>query len=306
MTVEDQLPGRAAMDNIASLLNKQETILLDGAMGTLLIEAGMPQGSCPELWNVTHAHEVATIHLAYLAAGSQIILTNSFGGNPSRLRRHALENRLFEVNNAAAHNARQAIRETESDALVAGSIGPTGELMEPYGELTFEQAKQGFAEQAAALENGGVDLLWIETMSDLNEVMAAIEGIQSVSKLPFTATLTFDQHGRTMMGVSPEAALEKLVPTGISAIGANCGTGPEEAQAVIQTMAQADSGVPLIAKPNAGLPKDIDGVIVYDATPAYMAQMSLELKRAGARLIGGCCGTTPQHILEMGKTLNKN
>jgi 5-methyltetrahydrofolate--homocysteine methyltransferase len=286
-------------DRIAHL----DTILLDGAMGTLLIEAGMPPGSCSELWNVTHASQVTDIHLAYLAAGSQIILTNSFGGNPSRLKRHGLANRLHELNSAAARNAQQAIRETESDSLVAGSIGPTGELMEPYGELTFKQARQGFADQAQALTQGGVDVFWVETMSDINEVLAAIEGIRTVSDLPITATLTYDRHGRTMMGVSPEDALEQLLPTGISALGANCGTGPEEVSNVVQALTDAGAQLPLIAKPNAGLPKEVDGAIVYDASPAFMAEMAPQLSQAGARLIGGCCGTTPQHILEMGRAL---
>lgn len=293
------------MDVLANRLSTQDTLLLDGAMGTLLIEAGMPQGSCPELWNVTHSHEVTNIHLAYLAAGSQIILTNSFGGNPSRLMRHALVNRLHELNAAAAHNARQAIREVESRSLVAGSIGPTGELIEPYGELSFEEAKKGFADQAQALETGGADIFWIETMSDLNEVLAAVEGIRSVSEGPIAATLTYDPHGRTMMGVSPKDALEQLVPTGISALGANCGTGPEEFKAVLRTLLESGAEIPLIAKPNAGLPKEVDGAIIYDASPKYMSQMTLELRQAGARLIGGCCGTTPQHILEMGKALNQ-
>jgi 5-methyltetrahydrofolate--homocysteine methyltransferase len=246
---------------------------------------------------------VTDIHLAYLAAGSQIILTNSFGGNPSRLKRHGLANRLHELNSAAARNAQQAIRETESDSLVAGSIGPTGELMEPYGELTFKQARQGFADQAQALTQGGVDVFWVETMSDINEVLAAIEGIRTVSDLPITATLTYDRHGRTMMGVSPEDALEQLLPTGISALGANCGTGPEEVSNVVQALTDAGAQLPLIAKPNAGLPKEVDGAIVYDASPAFMAEMAPQLSQAGARLIGGCCGTTPQHILEMGRAL---
>jgi 5-methyltetrahydrofolate--homocysteine methyltransferase len=272
-------------------------------MGTLLIEAGMPPGSCPELWNVSHAQEVTTIHLAYLAAGSQIILTNSFGGNPSRLRRHALENRLHEVNLAAARNARQAVKETESVTLVAGSIGPTGELMEPYGELTYEQALEGFENQAAALGDGGVDLFWIETMSDINEVLAAIEGIRINSQLPIAATLTFDHHGRTMMGVSPEMVVEQLGPKSLAALGANCGTGPEQIEPIIQALQAAGAQMPLIAKPNAGLPKEIDGAVVYDATPGFMAQKAALLRQAGASLIGGCCGSTPQHILEMGQAL---
>lgn len=294
------------MDRILDRLESQEILLLDGAMGTLLMEAGMPQGSCPELWNVTHADEVTNIHLAYLAAGSHIILTNSFGGNPSRLRRHALDNRLHELNAAAAKNAQQAIRETESTSFVAGSIGPTGELLEPYGELTFELARQGFAGQAQGLEDGGVDLFWIETMSDIKEVLAAIEGIRSVSEKPITATLTYGQHGKTMMGVSPADTLDQLVPTGIMALGANCGTGPEEVRAVIQSLLEAGASLPLIAKPNAGLPKEVNGAIVYDASPQYMAQMAPQLRQAGASLIGGCCGTTPQHILEMGRALTQD
>lgn len=285
--------------DVASWIKDQPWVMLDGAMGSLLIEAGIPQGTASELWNADMPDKIAAIYQAYIDAGAQIFLTNSFGGSKFRLEKHDLGGRVAELNRAAAEIAREVAGKADHIVFVAGSMGPTGELMEPYGPLTPEQARDGFAEQAQALAEGGVDLLWVETMSDLDEAKAALEGIRSVVDLPFTVTMTFESRGRTMMGVTPEAALEALLPYGPIAIGGNCGNGPDEIEGVIEHMAAVRPPVPLIAKSNAGMPRLDGDQVVYDATPEVMAEHAVRVREMGARLIGGCCGNTPAHVSAM-------
>jgi 5-methyltetrahydrofolate--homocysteine methyltransferase len=191
--------------------------------------------------------------------------------------------------------------------VVAGDIGPTGSIMLPYGEMEFDEAVDVFAEQAGALVEGGVDVLWIETMSDLEEVRAAVEGARRAAPgFPLVATMTFDTHGRTMMGVSPEKALEALSSYDVMVLGGNCGNGPGEIETVIEKMTAAGSTLPLIAKSNAGIPHLEDGVPVYDATPEVMAAHAIKVRDLGARIIGGCCGNTPAHIRAMAVALGKH
>lgn len=278
-------------------------IVADGGMGTMLIAAGLQPGDSPELWNVLpeRAATVQSIQSAYAAAGSQIILTNSFGGNPARLRRNALDGRVYELNRAAAELARAAAGDT---VVVGGSIGPTGELLEPLGTLSFAAATAGFAEQARGLADGGVDVLWIETMADLAEVRAAIEAARQVAPhLPIVATMTFDTRGRTMMGVKPAHAIAELAELGVAAAGANCGNGPDEIAAVISAMRQANATLPLVAKSNAGKPEFVDGAPTYRATPEMMAEYACEVRRLGATIIGACCGSNPAHIAAMAGAL---
>jgi len=278
-------------------------IVADGGMGTMLIAAGLQLGDSPELWNVLpeRAATVQSIHSAYVAAGSQIILTNSFGGNPSRLRHNALDGRVYELNRAAATLARAAAGDS---VVVGGSIGPTGELLEPPGTLAFAAAVAGFAGQARGLADGGVDVLWIETMADLAEVRAAIEAARQVAPhLPIVATLTFDTRGRTMMGVKPAQAMAELAEPGVAAAGANCGNGPDEIVAVISAMRQADTTLPLVAKSNAGTPKFVDGTPTYRVTPEMMAAYAREVAAIGATIIGACCGSTPAHIAAIAAAL---
>lgn len=286
------------------LLESGKPILLDGAMGTMLMEAGLTQGDPPEAWNVLYPERLEKIHNAYVQAGSQVILTNSFGGTHFRLAMHGLQARVAEFNKAAAINARTAADAVSHPVAVAGSIGPTGELFEPMGTLTFDDAKAAFAEQAAALAEGGVDLFWIETMSDLNEVRAAYEGIRSVSDLPISATMTFDTHGHTMMGVKPVHAIETFQDLDLITLGANCGNGPDEIEEVITAMHAASPNTILVAKANAGLPKLVKGEVIYDGTPEIMAAYALKVHSLGATLIGGCCGNTPEHIKAMAKALH--
>ena len=291
------------MNALQSLLASEKPILLDGAMGTMLMEAGLESGDPPEEWNVLHPDRVRRVHRAYIEAGSQIILTNSFGGTAPRLAMHRLEDRVMELNRAAAELARTEADDVERIVLVAGSMGPTGQMLQPVGEMTFQEARQAFADQAAGLAAGGIDLFWIETMSAVKEVKAAVAGIRAVSELPISATMSFDTHGHTMMGISPVQAVEQLTALDLDLVGANCGTGSDELIETVQTMRKANPSVPLVAKANAGVPQVVDGDVVYNGTPALMAEYAVEVYRKGARLIGGCCGNTPEHIQAMADAL---
>ncbi len=280
-----------------------EIILGDGAMGTMLHAAGLTGGAAAELWNVEHPERVRAVHAAYAAAGSQIVETNTFGGTAARLRHHGLAERVVELNQAGATLARDAV--AGLGVLVAGSIGPTGELLEPLGTLSAAEAEAMFAEQARGLAAGGVDLVIVETMSDLNEVEAALRAVRAAAPdLLIAATLTFGTKGRTMMGVSPQQALQTLHERGVRLIGANCGNGPQEIEAVMVQMAQhRPEGVYLVAQSNAGLPRDVNGAAIFDGTPEVMAVYARRMRDLGVNIIGACCGSTPAHIRAMGEAL---
>ena len=289
-----------------NLINRPGAIIADGAMGTMLQQAGLKPGELPTLWNVEHADRVRAVHGAYLAAGAQILLANTFSGNRFCLAKHGLTARLVELNIAGAQILRAEIeaQNKQGAALVAGDIGPSGELLSPLGKLLFTEAVDGFAEQAGALIKGGADVIWIETMADLQEVRAAVEGTRQASAdIPIIATLTFDTRGRTMMGVKPETAAGALTEWGIAAFGGNCGNGPGEMLAVIEKMHAAMPGAILVAKSNAGAPEFVNGATVYRASPETMAEAARQLRAAGARIIGGCCGTMPEHIAAMAKAV---
>lgn len=288
-------------DRLLELIESKGLVLGDGAMGTMLQRAGLTDGSAPELWNVTHPEAVAAIYQGYVDAGSDFITTNSFGGNRFRLKLHNLQGRVFELNQTAAALARQV---ASPDRLVAGSIGPSGELMEPLGALTHAEAAAAFADQAAGLAAGGVDFLLIETMSALEEVQAALEGARTTG-LPVAITMTFDTNYRTMMGVTPAQAVQTLHGWGVTVIGANCGNGPLEIERVMWEMAQArPAGVVLMAQSNAGLPRWKGGEISYDGTPAVMAEYAQRMRSLGVRVIGACCGSTPEHLAAMRQALD--
>ncbi len=292
------------MDKLIAFLSEHPFILGDGAMGTTLQEAGLTTGGASEEWNVTRPEVVKGIYQGYVDAGSQIISTNSFGGTRYRLGRENLQTHVHEFNLSAARLAREAADAADHPVLVAGDIGPSGEIMAPLGALTAEDARSAFAEQASALAEGGVDFFLIETMSALEEMEAAIEGIRSVSSLPIAATMTFDTRFRTMMGVKPAQAVEALYGWGIRVMGANCGNGPAEIERVIGEMVAAKpADVYLIAQSNAGLPKYKDKKIAYDGTPEVMAEYALKMKALGISYIGACCGSTPAHIAAMREAL---
>ena len=295
--------ARARWDAVAG---SGGVVIADGAMGTMLFAAGLQFGDPPEMWNVAlpQGSMVRQIHRAYLDAGAQVILTNTFGGNRLRLSLHGNERHVGEVNQMAAAIARAEVDASDHDALVAGDIGPSGSLMDPIGTLAYEEAVDVFAEQAAALVAGGVDLIWIETMSDLQEIHAAIVGARQVAPgIPLIATMTFDTRGHTMMGVKPETAAHALVEWGADAIGGNCGNGPDELIPVIRQMRVVEPNVVLVGKSNAGMPELVDMKAVYRAEPAMMADYALEIREAGASIIGACCGSTPAHLAAMSEAL---
>ncbi len=287
------------------LLRQPGVILADGAMGTTLMELGLQFGNSPELWNVELPDRVRQVHRGYLEAGAKIILTNTFGGNRFRLSLHGLQDRAAELNAAGSRIARAEVEASGRRAVVAGDMGPSGGILAPLGDLEPEQAVEAFAEQAAALVEGGVDVIWIETMSSLEELRAAFDGARQASQeIPIVTTMTFDTRGRTMMGVRPEDAVAELRGWGVAAIGGNCGNGPDEIIGVIEKMRATAPEVVLVAKANAGIPRLQDGRAVYGAGPEEMAAYAAAAAKAGARIIGACCGSTARHVQAMAAALS--
>lgn len=283
------------------LLQTKSVILADGATGTNMFAYGLTSGDAPELWNVEHPDRVAALHQSFVDAGSDLFLTNTFGGTRHRLKLHKSEDRVAELNEAAARIAREVADATPREVVVAGSMGPTGELFEPLGPLSIQDGIAAFEEQARALVSGGVDVLWIETMSSREEVEAALTGA-AVTGLPLVCTLSFDTNGSTMMGITPAdfVALCRELGPSPSAYGTNCGVGPAEVVAGILGLRGAAHGDDLlVAKANCGIPEFIDGAIRYGGTAELMADYSRLAIDAGARIIGGCCGTTPEILRAM-------
>jgi len=268
-------------------------LIADGAAGTRLQNAGLPSGTAPERWNLENPDAIRALHRGYVEAGSDLILTNTFGGSRLRLEMKELGDQTHEINLTAARLAREVAGE---EVLVLGDIGPTGQLMEPMGTLTYDQAVGVFAEQAGGLAEGGVDAILIETMSDLNEAKAAVEGARRATDLPILVTMSFDTHGRTMMGVKPGDAAQELWAMGVDAVGANCGRTLTENLEAIQHMREALPEATLMAKPNAGLPRMEGTDSVYDVTPEIMADYAQKFAAFDVKIFGGCCGSTPDHI----------
>ena len=287
------------------MLARQPVLVADGAMGTNLFALGLETGAAPEMWNLDHPDRVRAVHQSFVDAGSDLILTNSFGGNRYRLSLHGAQERVAELNRAAARLARDVADTAGREVLVAGSMGPTGEIFAPIGALSPEAGEAAFAEQAAALAAGGCDLLWIETISAAEELEAAVAGAAPTG-LPVVATMTFDTHGLTMMGVTTEAAMrlrERLAVRPV-AFGANCGIGPGQlVESVLGLARTAAAGDIIVAKGNCGVPQYHDGQIRYDGTPEIMAAYACLARDAGARVIGGCCGTTAAHVRAMAAAL---
>jgi len=291
------------------LLNSRPHLLADGALGTNLFAMGLATGEAPELWNIDHPQRIAELAQQFIDAGSEILLTNSFGGTRYRLKLHQAEHRVHELNRAAAQILRQQVAASGREIVVAGSMGPTGELFAPSGTLTRAPAYAAFQAQANALKEGGVDVLWVETMSSCEETEVACEAAASTG-LPVVYTMSLDTNGRTMMGVTPA----ELVQLGTQlehppgACGTNCGVGASEVVAAIINMKNAADQqriqTVLVAKANCGIPEYIDGKIVYNGTPDLMARYAQLAADAGARIIGGCCGTTPAHIAAMREALD--
>ena len=287
------------MSNLLDALN-DGPLLGDGAMGTMLQDLGNSEGGAPELWNVERADVVEAVLEGYAAAGSRLLTTNTFGGTRARLQMHDLEARVGELNQAAAELARR-VADRYDGVFVLGDIGPSGELMEPMGELTPESAADMFGEQIRGLVAGGVDGILIETMSDLAEVEAAVTAARAEAPgLPVLVTLSFDTNLRTMMGVSPAMAVQSIAEMGADVIGANCGRGLEEMRIIAAQLAESGAGsVRLMVQSNAGLPNLQGDTFVFDGTPEEMAMYAADMRDLGFSVIGACCGSTPEHIAAM-------
>jgi 5-methyltetrahydrofolate--homocysteine methyltransferase len=292
------------VNRLRSLLGEDGTVLLDGGMGTLLQEQGLDDGGSGELWNVERPDVIAGLHEEYAKAGARILTTNTFGGTRPRLEMHGLADRLHELNRAGAAIATEVA--SRHGILVAGDLGPTGELLAPLGTMEPAQAQELFEEQLIALRDGGIDVVLIETMSDLGEVTAAVEAARRVvPDAPVIATLSFDTNLRTMMGVRPADAVTSLAALGVDAVGANCGRGPGEMEAIAEQLTQARAdGVLIAAQSNAGLPQLVGDRFEYDAPPDELADHARALQQLGVDLIGACCGSTPAHTTAMGRALS--
>jgi 5-methyltetrahydrofolate--homocysteine methyltransferase len=287
-------------------LARRRAVLLDGAMGTELMSRGLPQGACPEAWNVENPGLVQEVHRAYFAAGADAVSTNSFGGSRIKLAGHGLDGRAFELDRAAARLAREVAPPGRS---VAGSMGPTGKFLKPQGEFTEEEFESAYAEQAEALAEGGADVLLIETQYDLREALCAVRGARRAVALPVLATMTFNAVPRgyfTLMGDTVPRCLKELERAGAGAVGANCTLNSEQMAGLVKAM-RPETALPLIAQANAGKPAlDADGHVIYSQSLEDYVRFIPEILLVGANIIGGCCGTTPAFIKAMAEILSRS
>jgi 5-methyltetrahydrofolate--homocysteine methyltransferase len=291
-------------DALTRLLAERDWLLADGATGTALFNMGLAAGEPAEMWNIDRPDAVRTLYRGAVDAGADLFLTNSFGGNASRLRLHGAQGRVAELNRAAAELAREVADAAPRKPLVAGSMGPTGEIMAPMGALSHNAAVEMFHQQAEALKQGGADLLWVETISAVEEFRAAAEAAFLVD-MPWCGTMSFDTAGRTMMGVAPAqlAALVEKLPNPPIAFGANCGLGASDLLRTVTGLLASGNERPLVAKANAGIPHFEAGHVQYDGTPELMADYACLARDLGVRIIGGCCGTMPRHLRAMREAL---
>ncbi|MDC0948404.1 betaine--homocysteine S-methyltransferase [Gammaproteobacteria bacterium] len=293
------------MTDLLSLIRQRDVLLADGATGTNLFDQGLGPGDPPELWNIDQPQKIEALIRSFVDAGSDLVLSNTFGANRCRLKLHKAEDQVFALNKAAAELARRAASHAGREIIIAGSMGPTGELMQPLGELTPDECADVFREQAQGLKAGGVDVLWLETLSAQDELQAAVEGAASVG-LPVCFTLSFDTNGGTMMGIGPGQLhdLAEALPVKPTGFGTNCGVGAAEVVAAILLARRNNPDAILVAKANCGIPKFVDGAIRYDGTPELMARYAVLVRDCGASIIGGCCGTTPDHLKSMREALD--
>ena len=283
------------MKSLLEELKSGRTLVSDGAWGTFLHKLGLQPGECPESWNITHRAEVFSIAKSYIDAGADMILTNSFGGSPFKLEHFGLKDKTFELNKAAAEISREAAGDNH---FVLGSIGPTGALL-MMGQISEQELYDGFAIQSEALKQGGADAICVETMSAIDEAVIAVRAAKSTG-LEVVCTFTFEKtvsgEYRTMMGVSPKEMVIAVKDAGASIIGSNCGNGFEQMIDIVHEIRSVDSEIPILIHANAGKPDYVDGKTVFPETPHQMAAITPALIKAGANIIGGCCGTTPEHI----------
>ena len=291
-------------DKLTQMIVQKGYLLADGATGTNLFNLGLQAGEPPEFWNTDEPDKILALYQGAVSAGSDLFLTNSFGGNASRLKLHNAQARAYELSKVAAELGREVADKAGRQVLVAGSMGPTGEIMGAAGALSHESAVEMFQETAQGLIDGGADILWVETISAPEEYAAAAEAIHNIGA-PWVGTMSFDTAGRTMMGMTSEAMAEMVagMEHGPAAFGANCGVGASDLLRTVHGFAdKADR--PIVAKGNAGIPKYNDGHIHYDGTPAVMAKYALLARDVGASVIGGCCGTMPEHLRAMREALD--
>ena len=294
--------GTAQTTSFTDLLTERGVLIADGATGTNYQTMGIEPGVAPEEWLFDAPERVVELHRAFVDAGSDIVLTCTFGATPLRLTDGPLIGRAREVNLRAAELARDGAGEGR---LVAGSLGPTGQLMEPYGLLTHDACVEAFAEQALALADGGVDLLVLETLFAVEEALCAVEGIQSATSLPLVVSFSFDMGTRTMMGLSPTEAVAAVIPFGVAAVGTNCGRSLDDAYVVVTELLAAAGDTPVWVKPNAGVPKIVGADVVYEADPTMLAAHAVRCVEQGARIVGGCCGSTPEHVAAIARALGR-
>jgi len=293
-------------EEIKEQLNKR-SLLLDGAMGTMLQSYGLKSGECPEEWNISHRQVVKKIYQEYIKAGADVILTNTFGANRVKLSSFNRQNDVMEINKSAVKIAKEAIKsvkEPEKKVLLAASVGPTGKILEPYGPLSIKEVYENYKEQVVILKEIGVDLIILETFFDLGEIKTALKAVKENTDLMVIASMTFDKNLKTIYGVDPERAVIVLENEGADGVGANCGTGPEVSYKVLKIMKKA-SKTYLMVEPNAGMPELVKDKVVYPASPKIMADYTEKFIKLGLNLIGGCCGTTPLHIKAMSDKIKK-
>ena len=284
-------------------LERGDVLIADGGTGTTCQRMGLEIGVAPEEWVLAQPERILELHRGFAAAGSDIVLTCTFGGTSLRLADGPCAGQAAEVNRRAAELAREAVGE---EVLVAGSLGPSGQLCEPLGPLTHDEAAAAYAEQAEALTDGGADLLLLETMFCPVEAAAAIAGVQRGSDLPFVLTFSFDRGTRTMMGTTTAEVAALAVESGAAAVGANCGTSLENMSAIVAELSAATAGLPLWVKPNAGLPRMTGDAAVYDVTPEQFGEAARTYVAAGARVVGGCCGSTPEHVRAIAEAIRRS
>jgi 5-methyltetrahydrofolate--homocysteine methyltransferase len=291
--------------NIIELLH-QKTLVIDGAMGTMLQENGLKSGECPELWNITHPEIVKKIHASYLEAGADIILTNTFGSNGVKLLKVKQQHQLKEINKQAVKIAREVVEEYHKknprQVFIAASLGPTGEILEPIGTLKASEAYQGYKSQIEEMKSPGVDMVVLETFYNLDEIKIALKAVKENSDLPVFASMTFDEGMKTIYGVTPEQAVEELFKEEADGVGANCGSGPELLYKILTRMRIITDAL-LLVEPNAGLPYIKNNKVVYPSTPQEMAEYAEKFLQLKVNIIGGCCGTTPEHIKAIAKKI---
>ena len=288
-----------------AMLDSHDVILTDGATGTNLFNMGLQAGDAPELWNTDEPAKITALYRGSVDAGSDLFLTNTFGGNASRLKLHGAESRVRELNRVGAELGRNLADKAGRPVIVAGSVGPTGEIMQPVGSLSHELAVEMFHEQADGLKEGGADIAWLETISAPEEYRAAAEAF-GLAGIPWCGTMSFDTAGRTMMGVTSSDMVQMVesLDNPPLAFGANCGTGASDILRTVLGFAAQGTERPIISKGNAGIPKYVDGHIHYDGTPALMADYAAMARDCGAKIIGGCCGTMPSHLERMREALD--